>query len=303
MPEVIEVKEYTDFCNKYIKNKKLLNIKILNGRYKKHSPFNGFKELLKTLPLKVVETKNKGKFMYIQLRKEESIYIGITLGLSGGWFFNPKKLKKDTYIHGLNGSRYIETDIEKYKESALKHLNVEFVFENGSLYFYDQLSFGTISIFNSLEIEKKLKTIGLDIMDLNTSFDMFQNALLHKTNLNKEIGNALMNQKYISGIGNYLRADALWLSKINPFIKVKSLSNNDVKKIYHNVRLLIWGQYNKKLGIQYGIINKSDKLPIDYNRNFFVYQQETDIYGKQVFKEKLYEGSQIRYIFYTKLGT
>ncbi len=137
-------------------------------------------------------------------------------------------------------------------------------------------------------------------MDVTTSFEDFQNALLHKTNLNKEIGNALMNQKYISGIGNYLRADALWLSKINPFDKVKSLSNNDLKKIYHNVRLLIWGQYNKKLGIKYGIINKSDKLPIDYNRNFFVYQQETDIYNKPVLKEKLYEGSQIRYIFYVK---
>lgn len=306
MPEVIEVHEYADFCNKYIKNKELLDIKILNGRYKKHIPFNGFKELLKKLPLKVIETKNKGKFMYIQLNKEgpinkeDPIYIGITLGLTGGWFFNPKGLK-EKYIHGLNGSRYVESNIEKYKKSALKHLNVEFVFKHGSLYFYDQLSFGTISIFDNIELlEKKLKTIGLDIMDINTSFDMFQNALLHKTNLNKEIGNALMNQKYISGIGNYLRADALWLSKINPFIKVKDLSNNDLKKIYHNVRLLIWGQYNKKLGIKYDIIDKNDKLPIDYNRNFFVYQQDTDIYGKQVLKERLYEGSQIRYIFYVK---
>lgn len=302
MPEVIEVKEYTNFCNKYIKNKELLNIKILNGRYKTHGPFNGFKDLLKKLPLKVKETKNKGKFMYINFFKEES--IGITLGLTGGWFFKPYRLKnKDStkYIHGLNASRYIESDIEKYKTSALKHLNVEFVFKHGSLYFYDQLSFGTISIFNSnIELEKKLKTIGLDIMDINASFDMFQNSLLHKTNLNKPIGNALMNQKYISGIGNYLRADALWLSKINPFIKVKSLSQNDLKKIYHNVRLLIWGQYNKLQGIKLGIINKSDKLPIDYNRNFFVYQQDTDIYDKQVLKEKLYEGSQIRYIFYVK---
>ncbi len=306
MPEVIEVKEYTDFCNKYIKNKELLDIKILNGRYKKHGPFHGFKELLKTLPLKVVKIENKGKFMYIQINNDEPIYIGITLGLTGGWFFNPKGLKKsnglkEKYIHGLNGARYVESDIEKYRLNALKHLNVEFVFEHGSLYFYDQLSFGTISIFDSTELlEKKLKTLGLDIMKPETTFEMFKTALLHKSNLNKAIGNALMNQKYISGIGNYLRADALWLSKINPFIKVKDLSNNDLKKIYHNVRLLIWGQYNKKLGIKYKIIKSSDKLPLDYNRNFFVYQQDTDIYGKPVLKEKLYEGSQVRYIFYTK---
>ncbi len=308
MPEVIEVREYADFCNKYIKNKKLKSIKILNGRYKKHGPFNGYNSLLKKLPLKVIEIQNKGKFMYISLASlknkevDEPIYIGITLGLSGGWFFKPQGLNSK-YIHGLNGARYVESDIEKYQTSALKHLNVEFIFEHGSLYFYDQLSFGTISIFDNTELlEKKLKTIGLDIMDVNTSFDMFSKALFHKSNLNKEIGNALMNQKYISGIGNYLRADALWLSKINPFLKVKDLSTTQLKKIYHNVRLLIWGQYNKKAGIKYNIIKGSDKLPLDYNRNFFVYQQDTDIYGKPVLKEKLYEGSQIRYIFYT-LGT
>ena len=305
MPEVIEVREYADFCNKYIKNKKLKAIKILNGRYKKHGPFNGFNSLLKKLPLKVIETQNKGKFMYISLKDkevDEAIYIGVTLGLSGGWFFKPKGLKSK-YIHGLNGARYVESDIEKYQTSALKHLNVEFIFEHGSLYFYDQLSFGTLSIFDSSQLlEKKLKTLGLDIMKPVTTFEMFQTALLHKSNLSKPIGVALMNQKYISGIGNYLRADALWLSKINPFLKVKSLDEKDLKKIYHNVRLLIWGQYNKKAGIKYNIIKSSDKLPLDYKRNFFVYQQDTDIYGKQVLKEKLYEGSQVRYIFYTKIG-
>ncbi len=322
MPEVIEVREYADFCNKYIKNKKLKSIKILNGRYKKHGPFNGFNSLLKKLPLKVIETQNKGKFMYISLKDKEvdddssfgdaatlrtegsskvdPIYIGVTLGLSGGWFFKPNGLKSK-YIHGLNGARYVESDIEKYQTSALKHLNVEFIFEHGSLYFYDQLSFGTLSIFDSSQLlEKKLKTLGLDIMKPETTFEMFQTALLHKSNLNKPIGVALMNQKYISGIGNYLRADALWLSKINPFLKVKSLDEKDLKKIYHNVRLLIWGQYNKKAGIKYGIIKSGDNLPLDYKRNFFVYQQDTDIYGKQVLKEKLYEGSQVRYIFYTK---
>jgi formamidopyrimidine-DNA glycosylase len=303
MPEVIEVREYTDFCNKYIKNKKLKSIKILNGRYKKHKPFSGFNSLIKKLPLKVIETQNKGKFMYISLKNkeiDESIYIGVTLGLSGGWFFKKKGLKSK-YIHGLNGSRYVESDIEKYQISALKHLNVEFVFEHGSLYFYDQLSFGTISIFdNTVLLQKKLKILGLDIMKPETIFEDFKSALLHKSNLNKAIGNALMNQKYISGIGNYLRADSLWLSKINPFIKVKDLSTIQLKKIYHNVRLLIWGQYNKKAGIKYGIIKSSDKLPLDYNRNFFIYQQDTDIYGKTVLKEKLYEGSQVRYIYYVK---
>ncbi len=302
MPEVIEVKEYSDFIVKKIKNKKCKKINILSGRYKKHGPFQGYKSLLSQLPLQVSTVNSKGKFMYISF--DNDLHIGITLGLTGGWFFKPNGLStKDTkkYIHGLDGARYVESDIEKYRMSALKHLNVEFVFENGSLYFYDQLSFGTISIFpSSQDLQKKLNTIGLDIMDPNTTFEMFQEALLHKSNLSLAIGNALMNQKYISGIGNYLRADALWLSKINPFTKTKDLSTIQLKKIYHHVRILIWGQYNKKRGIKLGIITKSDKLPLDYGRNFFVYQQETDIYGKVVKKEKLYTGSQIRYIYYTE---
>ncbi len=307
MPEVIEVKEYSDFANKYIKNDTLLDVKILKGRYKKHKPFNGYKELLKKCPLKIIKVNSKGKFMYIEL--EDNIYIGITLGLSGGWFFKPNVLKpnglKDNiYIHGLNGNRYIESDIEKYKNNALKHLNVEFVCKSGSLFFYDQLSFGTITLFENKELlEKKLNSLGLDIMEEKSSFEDFKKALLHKSNLNKAIGNALMNQKYISGIGNYLRADALWLSKINPFTIVNKLNEKMLRDLYHNLRLLIWGQYNKKRGIKLGIIKSSDKLPLDYNRNFFIYQQTEDIYGKKVLKEKLYEGSQIRYIYYVKLGT
>ncbi len=295
MPEVIEVKEYSDFIQKHIKNEKCKKIEILSGRYKKHGPFKGYHSFNTLLPLRVSKVHSKGKFMYISF--ENDMHLGITLGLTGGWFFSPKGSKE--YIHGLNGDRYVQTNIEKYRERALKHLNVAFFFQSGTLYFYDQLSFGTISLFKSTqELEKKLKGLGLDIMDEETTYEMFESALLHKSNLSKPIGNALMNQKYISGIGNYLRADALWLSKVNPFTKVKDLTKSEIKKIYSNVRLLIWGQYNKKRGIKLGIIKKSDKLPADYGRNFFVYQQETTIDGKEVKKEKLYEGSQVRYIYW-----
>ena len=61
-------------------------------------------------------------------------------------------------------------------------------------------------------------------MDKNTTLEVFCNQILKKSNLDKAIGNVIVNQKIISGLGNYLRADILWLSKINPFKKVKKLS-------------------------------------------------------------------------------
>jgi hypothetical protein len=46
------------------------------------------------------------------------------------------------------------------------------------------------------------------------------------------------------------------------------------------------------------IMTKSTKLPGDYNRMFFVYQEDKDIHGHKVHKKELYEGSQKRFIYY-----
>lgn len=308
MPEIIEVRLYADFINKLLKNHTLINIKILNGRYKKHKPFKGYYSINNQTPLSLNGAFTKGKFMYLDFDNMKdnpkdnpinNIYIGITLGLSGGWFF--KENKSSEFKHGLNGKRYKKGDESiTYMNNALKHLNVQFTFDNGILYFYDQLSYGTINVYNKNELNIKLNKIGLDLMDNNITFDMFYNKMNNKKIANNPIGNVLMNQKILAGIGNYLRADVLWLSKISPFRKLKNITLIEYKKIYHNIRLLIWGQYNKTKGIKLGIINKKDKLPIDYNRNFFVYNSEFDIYNNPVIKEKLYEGKQIRYIYWTK---
>lgn len=297
MPEIIEVKNYADFIKKNIINRKLLNINIISGRYKKHGPFSHYKKFKKFLPLQVLNVKTKGKFMYIVF--ENDYYIGVTLGLSGGWFFQNKGTKK--LIHGIDPEMFSEEAKKIYINNAIKHLNIEFIFDSGSLYFYDQLSFGTIKIFENVDqINKKLLGIGLDIMNKNTTFEEFKNKIYKKINENKEIGIILLNQKLIAGVGNYLRADSLWLSKISPFRKIKDIEEIELKKLFQNIRLLTWSVYNYKRGIKLGIIKKEGKLPIDYKKDFLIYQKDKDIYNNTVTKEKLYEGSQIRYIYWVK---
>ena len=303
MPEIIEVKNYTDFVKKHINNKNLLNIKITNGRYKKHGPFVNYEKIKKLFPLKIIDVNSKGKFMYITV--ENNFFICVSLGLSGGWFFkknNSDESKSESkLIHGLNIKKYDKDVSNRYIESSLNHLNVEFICDSGILYFYDQLSFGTITVFdNEQQLNKKLSSIGIDIMDTNTTFKIFSDQIKINKNLDKPIGNVIVDQKIISGIGNYLRADSLWLSKISPFRKVINIDDNELLKLYHNLRLLTWGSYNYNKGVKLNIIKKTDKLPTDYNRVFFIYNEDVDIYGNQVLKEKLYEGSQIRYIYWVK---
>jgi formamidopyrimidine-DNA glycosylase len=280
-----------------IELKNIIEINILNGRYKNHGPFENYNELIKNTPIKVIDIKTKGKFLYMIL--SNNLYLFSTLGLSGGWVY--QKTKTSKFEHPILLEFLKKETIDSYMETSLKHLNVEFKTTNGSVYFYDTLSFGTLKVItNKNELDKKLNIIGPDIMDNETTFEIFQEQINKKKNLNKMIGNVLMDQKTISGIGNYLRADILWLCKISPFRKINKLSDEDLKKIYHNSRVLTWGQYDKKEAKRLKIISKKDKLPSDYNRDFFVYYEDKDIYGNQIIKEELYEGSQKRFIYYVK---
>ena len=207
--------------------------------------------------------------------------------------------KTNKYRHPTILEYIGKENMDSYIKSALNHLNVEFKTKEGSMYFYDTLSFGTLKVIkDEKELNKKLNTIGPDIMDETTTIDLFKERIMKKEK--QEIGIVLMNQKLISGIGNYLRADILWLCKISPFRKVNKLTEQELKLIYHNARVLTWGDYDKKYAIKYKIITKKDRLPSDYKRDFFVYYEDTDIHGNKVTKEELYEGSQKRFIYWVK---
>ena len=291
MPEIVEVKKYCDFIRKHMVNNKITNIFILKGRYKKHKPFEGYNIIKKNLPIYLLDIQSKGKFIYMTF--ENDIILFCTLGLSGGWTYQyNKQFRFPKMIEYLNIK-----DVGNYHNESLNHLNIEFRTSKGSLFFFDTLSFGTIKVVNNLdELNKKLNKIAPDIMDITTTLDVFNNIITKYPN--KKIGLILLNQKIVSGIGNYLRADVLWLAKVSPFRLVKKLSELDIHNIYKAIILLTWGRYNYKKAIKLKLINKHMKLPSYYKRDFFVYYEDTDIYGNTVKKEELYEGSQKRFIYW-----
>jgi len=298
MPEINEVRQYSDFLNSKLKNHQIIEINILNGRYKKHGAFEHYDKLKKHLPIKVLDIKTKGKFLYMIL--ENNLYLFSTLGLSGGWVYK-KNNKNSKFEHPIILEYLKKQAIDSYMETSLKHLNVEFKTSHGSVYFYDILSFGTLKcIDNEIELDKKLNSIGPDIMNETTDFNVFHEQITKKKNMSKVIGIVLLDQKTISGIGNYLRADILWLCKISPFRKVSSLSEYDLKKIFHNGKVLTWGQYDIKQAKRLKIISSKDKLPSDYKRDFFVYNEEEDVHGHKITKEPLFEGNQKRFIYWVK---
>ncbi len=315
MPEVVEIRHYADFIRRHLKNRSIQSVKIRGGRYsfrrkllkadkdrryKKHGAFPGYSTMRRLLPLHVIAVSSKGKMLYITFmsaKTKKKYYLICTLGLTGGWVV----LKKKKYIFPQL-FHYVPRELrEPYRDVSLKHLNIEFTVGSSlKIYFFDMLSFGTMSFVpDDGTLERKLRTIGPDIMDLQEmTFDVFQKQIRKSTNLAKPIGVVLMNQRVISGIGNYLRADVLWLARVSPFRKVRSLSTRELRGIYEGVRRLTWGEYNYSRALKLGIISQSDKLPHHYKRMFFVYMENTDPQGRKVVKEELYEGSQKRFIYW-----
>ena len=85
MPEGPEVISLVNWLNYNIKNKNLLEIKIISGRYKKNESPIGWDLFKKSLPLKIKKINCKGKFIWWEF-KNSDLTLWNTLGMSGWWY-------------------------------------------------------------------------------------------------------------------------------------------------------------------------------------------------------------------------
>ena len=294
MPEVIELRRYRDYLNSLLTEKELLELTIIGGRYLRHGSFALYDEIVKNLPLRVEGVFTKGKFMYIAFHGN-NIYLSITLGLQGGFTSIQLDGEQEYYFPiASDYENFNQAKVTNYKKNAIKHRNILLRTRTHNIYFYDVLNYGTLKGVLQDGLDKKLKDLGPDILDVSS--DEFQTQLqLHKNN-NKFIANVLLDQKVLSGIGNYLRSDILWLSRISPYRLTKDLTTNDICNIWKNCKLLTWGEYDFDEGVRRKYYSKKSLIPKHYNRLFFVYHQERDIYNNLVIHEKITKDRTIHWV-------
>lgn len=249
MPESPEVNFYYTTFFKSIIGKKLKNIEILSGRYKKKE-IEGLSTLLDKLPLTIEETGIKGKNIWIKLNNNFAIY----------------------FTHGMTG--YWTTTNEKFN-------HIKLIIDNNQLFFNDMRGFGTVTIMTHFELESRLEKIGIDVMkiqlkDKQTIFD----KLFTKKNNTKMIGKILMDQSILSGIGNYLRAEILWDSKISPYRLLNNFTQEDKEVLLNSIIKITHYHYNNI------IKNKQPHYP-SREGTFKVYMQEKDPNGLTVSHDKM----------------
>ena len=92
-----------------------------------------------------------------------------------------------------------------------------------------------------------LATLGPDVLPYTGRFanQEFRRRLLLPQHLQVEIGAALLNQRIVAGLGNYLRAEVLFNCKLDPWRKVEDLSERSLKCLTQTVPLLARRSYEQ----------------------------------------------------------
>ena len=248
MPEGPEVTILVKNISKYIKNKTLKNIEFLSGRYTKKKPSYSTDIIneLHNNKIKINDIHNKGKFIWIELNNDWNIWI--TLGMTGFLFLEEQK-------------------------DITSHTRIKFTLKNNAFYFEDMRNFGTIKFSNSFDdLQKKLNTLGFDPLQCDLTTEKF-NEILNKSKSTWKIGDFLMRQNKLSGIGNYLRAEILYDCKISPHRTLNSLDEKDKKYLVKSINKIMTKSY------------KSQETDIESEKNYtegFTFK----VYGKKFTKKK-----------------
>jgi formamidopyrimidine-DNA glycosylase len=90
------------------------------------------------------------------------------------------------------------------------------------------------------QVEQQLATLGPDVMsDDCTAADII--AVLSGSEL--PIGEALLDQSVLSGIGNVAKSEALFLAGVHPEIVSRNLPESRLARLAETIDKVMWGSY------------------------------------------------------------
>ena len=214
MPELPEVEIVKRSLKNNVKYKKIKKVIISNRNLR----FKIQKKFQNTLEGKLILSVDRFS-KYIILTLSNNKYCLIHLGMSGTLHLVCND-KKDTF-----------TNLSFYHSKTLpkKHNHIKIKFSKFMIVYNDPRRFGFFKIFNN---QKTLKDYfsrsGPEATSNKFNYKYLKSKLINKE---KNIKSFLLDQNYVSGVGNIYANEILFYSKINPLKKVKEISKNEITKI------------------------------------------------------------------------
>ena len=216
MPELPEVEVVKRSLIKKTQNLIVKSVKINDGRLRYKIDRKKIKTII-GLKFKNISRRSK----YLLFFFEKDIVMLAHLGMTGKFFFvDHKRTKyKTSFYYNIN------------EEKDKKHDRIIFNLSNNQKLIYNDIrKFGFIKFIKRVNLDKNahLKFLGPEPLSAKFNIRYFKNYIVGKERTIKDI---LMDQKFISGLGNIYVNEILFFSGIRPSKKIGKLRDAEIQKI------------------------------------------------------------------------
>ena len=258
MPELPEVEVVKRSLINKTQNLIVKAVKIIDGRLRYKIDRNKIKKII-GLRLKKISRRSK----YLLFFFNKDIVMLVHLGMTGKFFFIDRKRTKykTSFYYSIN------------KNKDNKHDRIIFNLSNNQKLIYNDVrKFGFIKFIKRANVDQNshLKTLGPEPLSTKFNMEYFKNYIMGKERTIKDL---LMDQKFISGLGNIYVNEILFSSGIRPSKKINKLKDFEIRKIV---------KFSKKI-ISKAIILGGSSIK-DFSSSSGkkgAFQQHFSVYGKK----------------------
>lgn len=219
--------------------------------------FQNFFEMEDQLPLKVENITNRAKYIIFQLENDWTLISHMIL--HGHW--------------SIYESDKVCASIHLEKEDKTK-----------TLYYYDKRGLGFLNFFTTEKAYEKLDELALSMFE-DIKFPVFLKGV--RRHPRSCIFALLHDQsKVISGVGNYIANESLYIAKIPPLRKSKEITDDELLDLFEAIKKVTEDSY------YYGGVSTEDYLNVydekgKYQKYLRVYREKKDPNGYEVVKKKI----------------
>ena len=256
MPELPEIEIVKRSLFKKINKAKIVNVKIINRNLRYKIPHILSKKLTNE---KILKISRRSKYLIFHFKNK---LLLVHFGMSGKFLIvrsKDNKMFKTSFYYDLN--------------ILAKHNHIYFVLNNGLILIYNDVRrFGFFKLYENIKLKEiiYLKKLGPEPFSVLFCIKYVQKFI---KNRKKNIKNLLMDQTFVSGLGNIYANEALFLSKIHPLRQCSNLERKSIKNLIYNIRRVL------KISINQGGSSIKDfKNAYGKSGNF---QQFFNVYGQE----------------------
>ena len=256
MPELPEIEIVKRSLSKMINKSKIIGVKINNKNLRYKLP-HAFSQNL--IGEKILRVSRRSKYLIFHFKKK---LLLAHLGMSGKIL-----LTRSSDSAVFKTSFYYDFNI------LPKHNHVYFKLNNGLILIYNDVRrFGFFKLYYNTKLNEIifLKKLGLEPLSKKFNTKYFKRLTLNKK---KNVKNLLMDQTFISGLGNIYVNEVLFMSKIHPLRTCDGLNKTEMKKLILNIKKILKFSISKggsSIKDFQNIMGKSG----NFQQFFHVYEQE-----------------------------